>query len=147
MYKFSRKLLIILLFILQQLLLQANIKLAIGEPETVPAGQYAKETLSYFKLWDKLKGKLVYTKDVKQAAAYVEKGEAAGIVYNSDCTALKQSLVVQIFEEASHKPIVYPAAVTASSKYKAEAKAFIAYLSSDYAKEVFKKYGFDVYEK
>jgi molybdate transport system substrate-binding protein len=125
----------------------SDIKLAIGEPGIVPAGQYAKEVLSYLKLWDKLKERLVYTKDVKQVAAFVEKGEAAGIVYNSDCIALKQSLVVQVFKEASHTPILYPAAVTASSKYKAEAQAFIAYLNSDYAKEIFKKYGFDVNEK
>lgn len=125
-----------------------DVKISIGEPESVPAGQYAKESLTYLKLWDKLSNKVVYAKDVKQVVAYVEKGEvAAGLVYNSDATVLKSSSIAQVIDEKSHKPIVYPEAVVTASKDKESAKAFLDYLNTDSSKQIFKKYGFDVNTK
>ncbi len=121
-----------------------NVKLSIGESASVPAGQYAKETLTKLNMWDKLNSKFVYGKDVTQVATYVEKGEcAAGIVYNSDAVNLKNCFIAQVFDENLHKPIVYPEAIITSSKNKEEAKKFMEYLSSDEAKNVFKKYGFE----
>lgn len=120
-------------------------KISIGEPETVPAGQYAKDSLTYMNLWDKLNSKIVYAKDVKQVVAYVESGEAAaGIVYNSDATVLKNSTIAQTFDESSHKPILYPAAIVTASKEKEAAKVFLDYLQSNNAREIFQKYGFDI---
>ncbi|WZL73841.1 molybdate ABC transporter substrate-binding protein [Clostridiaceae bacterium 35-E11] len=125
-----------------------NIKISIGEPESVPAGQYAKESLAYLNLWDQVKAQCVYAKNVKQVVNYVESQEIdAGIVYRSDATVLKNSEVIQVLEEASHKPIVYPAAIIASSKNKDAANKFSAYLSTKEAQKSFEKYGFDIYEK
>ncbi len=120
-------------------------KLSIGETETVPAGQYAKSTLTNLNLWDQLSGKVVYGKDVKQVVAYVEAGEvAAGIVYNSDATVIKNSVIAQVFEDSTHDPIIYPAAIVTASKEQEAAKVFFDYLQSDKAKKIFEKYGFDV---
>lgn len=122
-------------------------KISIGEPKSVPAGQYALDSLTYLKLWDKLSSKVVYAKDVEQVVTYVEKGEVTGgFVYNSDAAAagLKNSSVVQVMDEKSHKPIVYPEAIITSSKDKVSAKAFIDYLSTDTVKKIFEKYGFGV---
>ena len=97
------------------------------------------------KLWDELQDKIVYAKDVKQVVAYVEAGEAdAGIVYKSDAIALKNSTIVQVFNEGSHKPILYPAAIVSESREKEAAKLLLDYLQSDSAKRIFEKYGFEI---
>lgn len=129
-------------------LVDKDVKISIGEPESVPAGQYAKESLTYLNLWDKLSNKIVYAKDVKQVVAYVEKGEvAAGLVYNSDAAVLKDSTIVEVFDENSHKPIVYPGAIVSASKDKESAKTFIDYLNTDSAKQIFEKYRFNTNTK
>ena len=121
-----------------------DVKISIGEPDSVPAGQYAKSSVTSLKLWDQLRDKIVYAKDVKQVVAYVEAGEAAaGIVYHSDATVISNSSVVQVFEESTHEPVLYPAAVVEASKEKEAAKAFLDYLQGAEAKKVFEKYGFD----
>ena len=87
-------------------------KLAIGETETVPAGQYAKESLTNLKLWDKVESHVVYAKDVRQVRSYVEGGEAvAGFIYSSDAAGDDKIKVVQTMDESTHKKIVYPSAV------------------------------------
>ena len=124
-------------------LVNLDSKISIGEPETVPAGQYAKESLNNMNLWDELYSKMIFAKDVKQVLTYVEKGEvAAGIVYTSDATGLKDSVSVQTFDENTHSPIAYPVAIVTASKDKNSAEIFIDYLMSDEAQQVFKKYGF-----
>lgn len=129
-------------------LIDKDVRISIGQPESVPAGQYAKDCLIYLNLWDKLNNKIVYAKDVKQVAAYVEAGEiAAGIVYNSDTAVLRNSIVAQVFEENSHKPIVYPGAIISASKNKSSAKVFLDYLNTDTAKQVFEKYKFNTSKK
>lgn len=125
-------------------LVDKDVKISIGEPDSVPAGQYAKDSLLFLNLWDKLVSKIVYAKDVKQVVTYVENGEiAAGIVYNSDAVVLKNGTIVQLFEENTHKPIVYPEAIISASKEKESAKAFCDYLNTDSVKQIFEKYGFD----
>ena len=97
----------------EDLIANAN-KISIGEPSSVPAGKYAQDSLIYFKLWSKLNSKVVYAKDVEQVVTYVESGSVdGGFVYNSDAAAagLKSSSVVEIVDEKSHKPIVYPEAI------------------------------------
>ena len=87
-------------------------KLAIGEVETVPAGQYAKESLTNLKLWDKVESHVVYAKDVRQVRSYVEGGEAvAGFIYVSDAAGDNKVKVVQTINESTHKKIVYPSAI------------------------------------
>ncbi|MCY6369251.1 molybdate ABC transporter substrate-binding protein [Clostridium ganghwense] len=125
-----------------------DVKISIGEPESVPAGKYAKETMEHYKLWEPLKDKIVYGKTVKQVAQYVESGEAvAGIVYNTDVALLDKSYKIQTFDEKSHKPIVYPMAIVKNSKNKQGVKKFMKYLSSSEAHDMFVKFGFDPIKK
>lgn len=121
-----------------------DVKISIGEPNSVPAGQYAKESIEYFGLWDELESKIVYAKDVKQVVAYAEKGEiAAGVVYNSDTAVIKNSTIVEVFDENSHQPIIYPGAIISASKEKDSAKVFLDYLNNDTAGQIFEKYRFE----
>lgn len=127
-------------------LVGTDLKLSIGIPETVPVGQYAKEALEYLGVWDELEPNIVYGKDVSQVLTYVEKGEVeAGVVFSSDSVRAKQSHIAEIFTEESHKPIVYPAAVVASTKDIKTSKDFLEFLRTDKAKEILEKYGFKIY--
>jgi molybdate transport system substrate-binding protein len=83
--------------------------IAIGEPQTVPAGRYAQEVLRYLKLYDQLKPKLVLAKDVRQVLTHVETGNAdAGIVYATDAKISKKVSVIATAPEDSHSPVLYP---------------------------------------
>ncbi len=116
---------------------------AVGEPQTVPAGKYAQEVLTHFGVYDQLKPKLVLAKDVRQVLSYVETGNAdAGIVYATDAKISKKVAVVATAPEDSHSPVVYPCAVIKNSKNPAGAKAFLEFLAGEKARTVFKKYGF-----
>jgi molybdate transport system substrate-binding protein len=123
-------------------------KLAMGEPKTVPAGQYGEEVLTKLGILDKMKDKVVYGKDVKEVLTWVESGDAdAGIVYTTDAKISTKVKVVATAPADSHTPVVYPAAVINTSKQPNEAKTFLKYLSGDKAKAVFEKYGFTMYTK
>lgn len=116
---------------------------AVGEPQTVPAGKYAQEVLTHFGIYDQLKPKLVLAKDVRQVLTYVETENAdAGIVYATDAKISKKVTVVATAPEDSHSPVVYRAAVIKNSKNPAGAKAFLEFLASEKARTVFQKYGF-----
>ena len=122
-------------------------RIALGEFKTVPAGQYAEETFTNMNILDTIKAKAVYGKDVKEVLNWVETGNVdAGVVYLSDAKTSQKVKQVAVAPEESHKPIVYPASVIKSSKHKAEAKAFLDFLSSEKAKSVFEKYGFKFLE-
>ena len=116
---------------------------AVGEPQTVPAGKYAQEVLTHFGIFDQLKPKLVLAKDVRQVLTYVETGNAdAGIVYATDAKISKKVTVVATAPEDSHSPVVYPAALIKSSKNPGGAKTFLEFLGGEKARAVFQKYGF-----
>lgn len=118
-------------------------KVALGEPKSVPVGQYSEEVLTNLKIMDKVKAKAVYGKDVKEVLTWVETGNAdAGIVYKTDALVSNKVKVITAAPESSHKPVIYPAAVIKNSKNTAEAKDFLKFLSGDKAKTVFEKYGF-----
>lgn len=122
-----------------------DIKLALGEAETVPAGLYAKEFLQNIKLWESLKDRIIYTMDVKAVLNYVESGDAeAGIVYRSDAVNLKSSYIAYMIPTNTHQPIIYPAVVMEKSNNKASAKDFIEFLGKSQSREVFQKYNFGV---
>ena len=118
-------------------------RIAIGEPRSVPAGQYAQELLTNLKIFDTLKSKLVYGNNVRQVLTFVETGNAdAGIVYATDA---KQSDSVRVGTTAPaslYSPINYPIAVLKDSKNVAAARDFVQFLSSSQARGVFQKYGF-----
>ncbi len=122
--------------------------IALGEPKSVPAGQYAEEVFTKLKVLDKIKTKAVYAKDVKEVLTWVETGNAeAGVVYATDAKVSNKVKVAAIASADSHTPVVYPAAVIKSTKKETAAKDFMKYLASDKAKAVFQKYGFKVSTK
>jgi molybdate transport system substrate-binding protein len=127
-------------------LTNANVRrIAIGEPRSVPAGQYAEQVLRNLKLWDQVKPKLVLANNVRQVLAAVESGNAdAGLVYATDARISNQVKVVVAASEKYHSPIVYPIAVLKRSKNAAAAKQFVQFLSTNQAKAVLRKYGFIV---
>jgi len=117
-------------------------KIAVCDPESVPAGRYAKAALIKLGIWDSIAPKVVGAKDVRAALALVGRGEApAGIVYSTDARLSKKVKVVAVFPDDSHPRIVYPVGIVAGHD-TAEAKAFYDYLSSAEAGAVFEKFGF-----
>lgn len=117
-------------------------KISIGTPESVPAGNYAKESLTSLKLWDAVQP-LVLAKDVTQVLNYVETGNVeAGLVYQSDAQGSTKVKVVTVVPESSHASIVYPAAVISATKNKQVAEDFLKYLQSSDAMKIFETYGF-----
>ena len=118
-------------------------KIAIGEPRSVPAGQYAQQVLQKLKIWDQIKSKLVYANNVRQVLASVESGNAeAGLVYSTDAKISNKVKVVVAADEKYHSEIIYPLAILKRSKNVDTAKNFSQFLASDKAKAVFRKYGF-----
>lgn len=118
-------------------------KIAIGQPESVPAGQYAKESLKTRQVWDALDKKLVYAKDVRQVLSYVETGNVdAGFVYKTDALTSKKVKIAINLLPGVHSPIIYPAGVVKESDHPTEAKAFYGYLQTKQADAIFLKYGF-----
>ncbi len=122
-----------------------DVKVSIGEPRSVPAGRYAKESLEYYNVWEGIEDKVIFAKNVKQVVSYVESGEVdAGIVYKSDAALLKNSITIQQLDPESHKPIVYPVAVIKSSENTELAKLFIAFSKRGDVKKVVEKYKFEI---
>jgi molybdate transport system substrate-binding protein len=118
-------------------------KIAIGEPRSVPAGQYAEQVLQKLGILSDVKSKLVYANNVRQVLASVESGNAdAGLVYVTDAKISNKVKVVVAADEKYHSAIIYPVAVLKSSKNANAAKDFVQFLSSSQAKAVLKKYGF-----
>lgn len=124
---------------------QSTRQIALGDPASVPAGQYGKQTLSSLHLWDQLNSKLVLGKDVRQVLTYVETGNAdAGLIYATDARISSKIRVVSIAPESTHDPIVYPAAVVKGSRNEPAARTFIEYLASPAARAIFRKHGFTI---
>ncbi|NBC69330.1 molybdate ABC transporter substrate-binding protein [Paenibacillus sacheonensis] len=118
-------------------------RMAVGIPESVPAGVYAKEALSAAKLWDALQAKTVQGKDVRQVLQYVETGNAdAGFVYKTDALTSKKVSIAFAVDAAAHAPILYPAGVVKGTKQMKQAEEFYAYLRSTEAMKVFEAFGF-----
>jgi molybdate transport system substrate-binding protein len=120
-------------------------KLAIANPDSVPAGKYAKEALGHFSAWASVEADTARAENVRAALRFVEAGEAAaGIVYATDAKASGGKIaIVGEFPPGSHTPITYPAAIVAG-KTGGPAKDFLAYLSSPAARSAFEAAGFGV---
>jgi molybdate transport system substrate-binding protein len=117
--------------------------LALGEPATVPAGMYARQTLEHLGLLAAVEKKAVLAKDVRAVLTYVETGNAdAGIVYQTDAQGSQKVRIVVIAPADSHDPIIYPAAILKGAKNASGAASFLTFLSSDDARGVFLKHGF-----
>jgi len=120
-------------------------KLAIGNPKTVPVGQYAEQTLTRLGLWQQLQPRLILAEDVRQTLDYVARGEVdAGIVYASDVRATGNRVrTVATAPADTHDPILYPIAVVKASSRQEAARAFIDAVMSDEGQGVLEKYGFE----
>ena len=117
-------------------------KLAMANPDSVPAGKYGKSALESLGVWKSVEGKIARTETVRAALALVARGEAPfGIVYRTDAMADTSVKVVDAFPSGSHPPIVYPIAVVAGAKSPA-ANGLVEYLRSASARPVWEKYGF-----
>lgn len=117
--------------------------LALAEPQSVPAGIYAKEYLRSQHLWSKVIDKVIPTESVRAALAAVESGNVeAGIVYKTDAAISKKVRVVYEVATSEGPKISYPFAVVGSSKQQEAARKFLAYLQSPAALDVFRKYQF-----
>ncbi len=130
-------------------LLAAGIRhLALGEPQSVPAGIYAKQALTSLGLWEQLKPKVVSAVDVRQALTYVETGSAeAGIVYATDATISKKVEMVAEIPETLTGPVRYPLLLMKAGEGSAAAQSFYRYLTSPPAANIFRRYGFTVVDK
>lgn len=118
-------------------------RFSMGQPDSVPAGQYAREVLIWLKIYDQLQPKTVFAKNVRQVLTYVETGNVeAGIVYATDARLSNQVNVIATAPKGSHQPIVYPVAVLKRTANPEAAKEFVDFLASDRAQKFFKQYGF-----
>jgi molybdate transport system substrate-binding protein len=118
-------------------------KLAMGNPDSVPAGRYGKQALQRLGAWAEIKAFVVRAENVRAALRFVEAGEAAaGIVYATDAKAAGPSIAIAgAFPADSHTPITYPAAIL-SGKAAGPGRAFLAFLGSPAAANVFESAGF-----
>jgi molybdate transport system substrate-binding protein len=125
-------------------LTEAQVKqISVGEPRSVPAGQYAEELFKNLGILEKLQPKFVYGNSVRNVLSTVESGNAdAGVVYRTDAMISNKVKQVATAPEKLHSPIIYPVAVIKSSRNVNAAKAYTQFLSSDTARQVFTKYGF-----
>jgi molybdate transport system substrate-binding protein len=122
-------------------------KLAMADPDSVPAGMYGKAALQKLGVWDAIEPKVARAQDVRGALLFVSRKESPfGIVYQTDAAADKGVKIAGVFPANTYPPIIYPAAITASSKSPDAAK-FLAYLKSDAAKPSFTKQGFAILAK
>jgi molybdate transport system substrate-binding protein len=119
-------------------------RVAVGNPGTVPAGQYAQASLRALGLWERLGPKLVLAENVRQVLDYVARGEAdAGYVYATDVPAAGPRVRVAFRPgEETYPAIVYPAAVVAGSRHVAAARAFVELLAGAEGRAVLERLGF-----
>lgn len=122
-------------------------RIAIGHPEIVPAGTYAKEALIHFGLWETLHPKLIFGTDVRATLAYVTAGNVdMAIVYKTDITLTDNINVLYQLPPEAYTPIIYPAVIMKDSSHKQLARRFMTYLQSMGSGKIFEKHRFTVLE-
>ena len=119
--------------------------IALGDPASVPAGQYAREALTNLGLWDQIQDRVSFGTNVTEVLNQVAASSAdAGIVYATDAASMPED--VRVIGEAPEgslaEPVIYPVAVVAASAHPEEARAFVDFLQTEEAMEVFESYGF-----
>jgi molybdate transport system substrate-binding protein len=117
-------------------------KLAMANPDSVPAGKYGRSALEYLGVWKSVEKQVARAENVRAALALVSRGEAPyGIVYATDALADKGVRIVDTFPAASHPAIVYPVAITKASR-SAAARWLLGYLQSAAARPAWERHGF-----
>lgn len=119
--------------------------IALGDPESVPAGQYAKEALTNLNVWDSIQDKVSFGTNVTEVLNQVAAASAdAGIVYATDAAskADQVTVVAEAPEGSLEKKVIYPVAVVKATAHEDAAKAFVDFLQTPEAIAVFESYGF-----
>lgn len=117
-------------------------KVALGNPDSVPAGRYAQQALQQANLWTAIQPRLIPAQNVRQALDYVARGEVdAGFVYQTDAQQFKDKVKVA-FTVSLAKPVRYPLAVLAASPHPAEAQRFAQFVLSADGQAILRRYGF-----
>ncbi len=117
-------------------------RIALGNPDSVPVGRYARAALEKVGLWESIQPKLVFTQNVRQSLDYVARGEVdAGFVYATDAAISPVKLRAGM-EVPTEKPILYPIAATKNNGNERRARAFIAFVRSPAGQAILGKYGF-----
>ena len=116
-------------------------RIAIGTPQTVPAGRYAKEALESAGVWGAVEPKLVFTQNVRQALDYVAREEVdAGFVYATDAVIMPER--VKVVFAPLKKPVRYPIAVVKDSRNAKLAQAFVAFVDGAEGRKMLARHGF-----
>lgn len=115
-------------------------RFAMADPQSVPAGIYAREALQHLGVWQSVKSKAVFAENVRVALKQIERGDLlSGIVYQSDLHGQTELGLHYMFPRSSHTPIRYLAGVV---KQTDEATSFVTFLTGDTAQKIFSRYGF-----
>lgn len=118
-------------------------RIAIGDPESVPAGLYAKEVLTNFNIWEKSFKKTSLGTNVIEVLNWIAEGSAdVGIVYSTDVTSNQSVKIVAEAPEGSASKVIYPIGIINSTKEIMSSKIFIDFLKTNEAKKIFESYGF-----
>ena len=123
--------------------------IALGDPESVPAGQYAKEALTNLNVWDSIQDKVSFGTNVTEVLNQVAAASAdAGIVYATDAASMADqvTVVAEAPEGSLEKKVIYPVAVVKATAHEDAAKAFVDFLQTPEAIKVFEAYGFTAAE-
>ena len=120
-------------------------RIAIGNPQTVPAGHYAQQALERNRLWGEVQGRLILAEDVRQVLEYVAHGEVdAGLVYATDVGVARGRVrVVAPAPEGTYGPIRYPIAIVKSSRRREAAQKFLEFVLGAEGQSVLRQYGFE----
>ncbi|AKB13970.1 molybdate transport system substrate-binding protein [Methanosarcina thermophila] len=118
-------------------------RIAIGNPETVPVGNYTRTALTEAGIWNQLENKFVLAEDVKAVLTYVERGEVdAGFVYMTDAKTAEPGTIEIVTNVTVSTPISYPIAVVSASDNKEEAQEFVDFVTGEEGQKILENYGF-----
>lgn len=120
-------------------------RIAIGDPKSVPAGKYAEQAMEAAKIYQQVKTdkKLIFSKDVRQALLYADRGEVNGaFVYKTDALLAKDAKIAFEVPQELYARVTYPIGLTIDGGKKGEANAFYSFLKGERAAEVLQSYGF-----
>jgi molybdate transport system substrate-binding protein len=117
-------------------------RIALGNPEFVPVGRYAKQALEHLGVWDLVEAKVTFAQDARAVLAMAEEGQAdAAVVYESDALASGRVLLAFLLPESSHDPVAYPGALLRDGKQSKNTLRFLEFLSSSRGRAIFLAHG------
>lgn len=118
-------------------------KIGVGNPDTVPVGNYTRTAMTEAGLWNQLESKAVFAEDVKSVLTYVERGEVdAGFVYMSDAMSAEPGTIKVVTNVSVSTPVKYPIAIVSSSQDKKDSQKFIDFVTGAEGQKILQNYGF-----